>query len=827
MNDFFVSYNRADRAWAEWIAWQLEAAGYTVVVQAWDFLAGHNFVLDMQRAASEAQRTIAVLSPDYLASRFTQPEWAAAFAQDPTGEHGLLLPVRVRVCEPKGLLPQIVYVDLVDLDEATARDRLLAGVTRTRAKPSKPPQFPGAKPSPSDARSPAPRYPGALPRIWNVPHQRNPNFTGRAELLARLEQALRSGQSAALTQPQAIHGLGGVGKTQLATEYAYRHTANYDVVWWIRSEEPTTLAADYAALAQKLDLPEKEATEQALVVAAVRDWLEHNTRWLLIFDNASEPKDLDPYRPRGNSGHTLITSRYAFWRGKAQPLEVQELPRDESVKFLVKRTGQKDEDAARKLAEALGDLPLALEHAGAYIEATGISLADYLELFETYRTPLFDESEPTDYPVSITKTWDLAFQQVKAAAPAGADLLNLCAFLASDDIPLDMIRDGVKHLPKELAAAVHNPLALNKAIATLRRYSLIEMSDDLLSIHRMVQAVTRDRLDEQERKQWAEAAVRLVDEAFPSDSDDVRTWDACARLLPHGLIATIYAETMEVALDATGRLLNHVGGGYLRMRAAYAEAKGMLERALRIGEAVYGPNHPNVGAATNNLGSVLQDLGDLEGAKAAYARALRIGEAIYGPDHPVVAIGVNNLGGVLQDLGDLEGAKAAYERALRIGEAVYGPDHPTVAIRVNNLGRVLQDLGDLEGSKAAYERALRIGEAVYGPDHPQVAISVNNLGGVLGALGDLEGAKAAYERALRIDEAVYGLDHPNVARGVNNLGSVLRALGDLEGAKAAFARALRIFRQFLGDEHPYTITVRNNLEILECDIRGEKGGEQG
>ncbi len=191
MKHFFLSYNRADRPWAEWIAWQLEEAGYTTVLQAWDFRPGSNFVLEMQRAATEAERTIAVLSPSYLEARFTQPEWAAAFARDPTGEQGTLLPVRVRECDLRGLLPQIIYIDLVGLDEAAAREALLAGVRRQRARPTAPPGFPGAAPRSVPER---PRFPGALPPIWNLPHRRNPNFTGREDLLADLHTALTSGR---------------------------------------------------------------------------------------------------------------------------------------------------------------------------------------------------------------------------------------------------------------------------------------------------------------------------------------------------------------------------------------------------------------------------------------------------------------------------------------------------------------------------------------------------------------------------------------------------------------------------------------------------------
>jgi TIR domain len=250
--DFFISYTGVDRRWAEWIAWVLEEAGHTVVLQAWDFLPGSNFVLAMQQAAEQAERTIAVLSPDFLASRFTAPEWAAAFAKDPTGALGLLLPVRVRECEPKGLLPQINYIDLLGIDDKdAARDRLLAGVKRERAKPAVEPAFPGSA-APLRRREilQEPRFPGALPPVWNLPH-RNPHFTGRDELIEQLHRNLTAGTTTALTQTAAIHGLGGVGKTQLAVEYGYRFKDDYDVGWWLRAEDPALLAGDCIAHASR------------------------------------------------------------------------------------------------------------------------------------------------------------------------------------------------------------------------------------------------------------------------------------------------------------------------------------------------------------------------------------------------------------------------------------------------------------------------------------------------------------------------------------------------------------------------------------------------
>jgi tetratricopeptide (TPR) repeat protein len=852
VKDFFVSYNKADRAWAEWIAWELEQAGYTTILQAWDFRPGSNFVLEMQRAASDAQRTIAVLSPDYLAALFPQPEWAAAFAQDPTGEKGILVPVRVRECDVKGLLPQIVYIDLVGKDESAARQALLSGVSRERAKPHTAPAFP---PTAERSVPSRPRFPGTLPPIWNIPHRRNPNFTGREELLQRLHEALTSGQHAALTQ--AIHGLGGVGKTQLALEYAYRRAADYDVVWWVRSEEQAILAADYAALAQPLDLPQKDMADQTVVIGAVKRWLQQNGGWLLIFDNAGAPEDVHPYLPQA-AGHVIITSRNPAWSNVAHTVSVAMWKREESVTFLLERTRQDDKEAADAVASELGDLPLALEQAAAYIEATGTTIAGYLELFRSRRQDLWGrETRPLDYHDTVATTWSLAMDRVGDASPAAADRLNLCAFLAPDDIPREIINEGAEDLPEPLCASARDPVAFNDAVAALRRFSLVEASADALSVHRLVQAVARDRLDAEHKRTWAMTAVDAVNRAFPGGSGDIRTWPTCSRLLPHALAAAGHAENLAGGGPATGRLLNQAGL-YLRGRAEFAQSRLAHERALAIDEAAYGPHHPSVATCVNNLGGILQELGDLEAARKHYARALEIDEtaqgpehsdvardlnnlgrvlhdlgnlerarthlkralaieeAVYGPNHPQVATCVNNLGGVLQHLGDLEGARKHYERALAIDEAAYGMNHPEVGNCVNNVGSVLQDLGDLEGAHKHYERALAIHKAGYGPNHPKVATCVNNLGRVLHDLGDLEGARKHFERALAIDEAAYGPNHPAVARVINNLGGVLRDLGDLDGARKHFERALRISRQLLGDDHRSTRLVRRNLESLEA-----------
>jgi TIR domain/NB-ARC domain len=367
--DFFISYTSADRSWADWIAWELRQAGYTTVHQAWDFRPGANFVSEMKSALDQSERTIAVYSSNYFTSGFSEDEWTAAFADRS------LLGVRVRKCEIPKLLKPRVYIDLLDLNEQAARAALVGGVKREGIVPTEAPVFP-----PNEAK--AKRFPGALPEIWEVPLLRNPNFTGRDRMLDRLRSALRSGRPAALTQ--AIAGLGGVGKTQLALEYAYRYASDYSLVCWVRAEEATSLASDYARMAAKLKLPEKDLPNQQEIVTAVRDWLTHNPGWLLIFDNATGPEECADYFPRSNTGHILITSRNQVWRRNAEPLSVQQFSREESIAFLQKRSGRDEQDAAEALSEAVGDLPLALAQAAAYVESNGISIKEYVDLYNPF-----------------------------------------------------------------------------------------------------------------------------------------------------------------------------------------------------------------------------------------------------------------------------------------------------------------------------------------------------------------------------------------------------------------------------------------------------------
>ena len=646
----------------------------------------------------------------------------------------------------------------------------------------------------------------------------NPSFTGRETFLKVLnESAIQKTNHPKIF---ALVGNGGMGKTQIALQHAYDPNNDFKYIWWLRSEEPATLLEDYISIARDLSLPGWDLRDTDQTVATVKNWLakECDSRWLMVFDNAQKRGDLERYIPVAGSGQIIITSRLSVWDGFAQLMEVGVFQRDkmegESVDFLLKRTGKKDREGAADLAAELGDLPLALEQAGAYIKESGISFADYLVRLKENRKELLSKGKPLNYPDSVATTWEISFCAVQKENPAAGDLLNLLAFLAPDAIPRSLLEEGAKLLPEPLSSCVRNSGRLDDCIALLNRYSLISAADNLISIHRLVQAVVQDRLSPEDQKKWAESALRMVNDAFSFSQYDQKTWEKCSEIFSSAFYVSEHAQRYEALLQETAHLLNNLGLCLVnRMELPYARI--VLEKALAIGENVIGSEHIGVASIVSNLGKVLKEQSDLVGAKRCRERALAIDEKALGPENTSVATDVNNLGSVLIAQGDLKGAKECYQRALAIDEKSLGPENIIVARDINNLGSVLEAQGDLEGAKKCYQRALTIAEKALNPDNIHIAICLNNLGSVLRTQGDLEGAKRCRERALAIDEKTLGSDHTSVARDVNNLGLVLKDMGDLVGAKKCLQRALAILEKRLGKDHPNTATVRENLRTLQ------------
>ena len=714
--DFFISYTSADEAWATWIAQELEAAGYRVFVSAWDFRPGMDFLTLMEQGIKRAKRLLVILSPDYLNSAYGTAEWRAVYTDDVLGEHGRLVPIRIDECEPPSLLSSRVFIELAGLnDEQAAREALLAGVAPGRVRPHAPVLFPGRQrdtPQALLASERNRRFPGRGPGVCNLP-ARSPVFTGRAEQLTALNAHLAPGRPVAVV---AVQGLGGIGKTQLVLEYAYRHLTDLGIVWWIRAESPLTITADLAALALRLGLP-VDADQEAMVAAVVAT-LRTRPDWLLIFDNASRPEDLAAALP-GGAGRAVITSRWQTWGDLAHPLSLDVPPRTEAIAFLLARTGQIDKVAADRLAELVGDLPLALAQLAAYLSRNQLSLAQGVELYQQAEQRLLEAGPPVGYPQPVATTWQLHIDRFTREAPATVALLRLCSFLNPDAIPIELLLNADPALlPDELAAVARDPLTRVETVGMLAQTSLLTRLDDgNVRLHRLVGAVTRHRLGSEQAAIWAGRTVRLIEAIFPDQPQEPAAWPVANLLSPHGQTATAHAEPLQTELTCAARLLTRIGH-YLTDRAELDAALRLYERAQLITEQVYGSNHAEVASILGHRGIVLRRLGDAETARELHERALTITEHVYGPNHPKVAHALDNLGIVLGELRNAEAARELHERALTITEHVYGPDHPEVATTLTNLGIALGELGEIEAAQARLERALGIVRAAWGDGHP-------------------------------------------------------------------------------------------------------------
>ncbi len=837
---FFVSYNSADKDWAEWIAWQLEEAGHRAVIQAWDFRPGGNFVLDMDRAAKETDKTIVVLSENYLSAKYTQSEWAGAFADDPESLERKFIPIRVRKCEPRGLLRSIVYVDLVGLKPEAARDKLFEAL-RERVKPDQEPAFPvstDATDVPPAHRGSAaePDFPNpAVTKPWNVPYERNVFFTGREAVLEDLRRQLSAGQAAAIAQAttQAISGLGGIGKTQTAVEYAYQYRDEYAAVFWVRAEAVTEVQTGFMEIARLLGLPEEDAQDPNDTVQAVKRWLAAHSDWLLIFDNADRPEALKDFRPRQLQGqsHMLLTSRaqtFDSW-GIARPVSLERMPASEAVDFLFKRTGRAADDAGEQAAAAtlskeLGYLPLALEQAGAYVLAQQMGFANYLKSYGKRRLTLLEKGLPVagDYPESVATTWALNFQAVEADSTAAADLLRISAFLSPDAIPYELFEAGASEMGEALAAALadmaDDPAAFAEVLAPLTRYSLVrtEPAMQAYSVARLVQEVQKAALSEEAERLWAARSIEAVAQAFPED--DYENWSRIDRLLPHARLAAQLVEIHSVDSEAAVMLLGKTGS-YLHKRGLYDEAEPLLYQALDIGKRSLGDDHPDVATRLNNLALLYKYQGRYSKAEPLFLQAIDSGKRSLGDDHPLVATYLNNLALLYKEQGRYSEAEPLYRQAIDSGKRSLGDDHPLVATYLNNLALLYQAQGRYSKAEPLYRQAIDSGKRSLGNDHPDGATRINNLASLYQDQGRYGEAEPLFLQAIEIGKRSLGNDHPAVATYLNNLALLYKAQGRTGEAESLFLQVIEIGKRSLGDDHSLVAMWLNNLASLYQDQR--------
>ncbi len=702
-------------------------------------------------------------------------------------------------------------------------------------------------------------------RMGGLPYPRNPFFLGREEVLARLRRQFQAGQAKVFSQPQAICGLGGVGKTQVALEYAYRHAQDYQAIFWTRADSRDTLMAGLLEIASVLRLPERDERDQGVAIAAVKSWLSQNTGWLLILDNADDLPMLPEFLPVPLSGHLLLTTRTQAPGALATRVELETLYLDDAALLLLRRAGllaldaslaqtePADWQAAVQLAQELGCLPLALDQAGAYLEETRCGLQQYLELYSSQRARLLRHrgGVAPDHPDSVATTWLLSFAMIEQRSALAGDLLRLCSVLHPDAIPETLFLRAATHLGPVLATIQADPLAFNQALAVIQNYSLLRRNgrEQTLAIHRLVLAVLADAMSEEERDLWTRRAIAALDLLFPwVRREGWEHWEACSRLLPHVLSVAanpaqeahglklvsvltraadylsqraqyeqaepLYQRALSIAEQALGhdhvRVASPLYGlaDLYRAQGRYAEAEPLFRRALHLWEQEPAEMHPEMAALLNDLAILYAEQGQYQQAEPLLLRALHLDEQLFGQKHRKTATRLNNLAGLYLDQGNHKQAEPLYQRALHLSEEMLGPEHPEVSFPLVNLADLYREQGDYQRAEPLYQRALRIRDQALGSSHPQVAYPLNGLADLYLAQGRYAEAEPLYQRALAIRSQLRGTQHLETADSLYGLARLYERRNQPEQALELYQQALRIREQHLGPEHPVALETR-------------------
>jgi hypothetical protein len=630
-------------------------------------------------------------------------------------------------------------------------------------------------------------------------------LAGREELLAALAARL-AWDDAAGPPVVALCGLGGAGKTSVALEYAHRRLGGVGVAWQLPAEDPAVLAAGFGELAAQLG-----AAEGGDPVAAVHGVLAASrVAWLLVFDNAPDRASVVRFVPPAGPGRVLVTSRNQIWP-PGQALEVPVLDSQVAAEFLVGRTGDADRRAALELAGVLGGLPLALEQAAAYVQASGGSLAGYASLFRKRRADLLGRGEPTGYPGTVATTWRLAFEDMRQAAPDAVGLLRLLAFCAPEAVPLRLLLQpgpGLAALLGDEVATVLAPLledelSAGDAIAALRRYSLVTpAAGGSVSVHRLVRAVTADQMPAELAKQWRLAAAALIEAAIPSDPALPKTWPVCAALLPHA----------QAALDLTSDGMRRIAL-YLGRSGSYPAARDLFQAIVdALGEDnAYGAEHLNTLAARAELAYWTGRAGDPAAARDQYAALLPVEMRVLGAEHPETLTARSKLARWTMTAGDPAAARDQYAALLPVDMRVLGAEHPETLTARHNFALSTGEAGDPAAARDQFAELLSVRERVLGPEHRETLASRNNLAYWTGMARDPVAARDQYVGLVPVCERVLGPEHPDSLLAGGHLADWTGIAGDAAAARDLFARLVPVFERVLGPEHPDTVAVRRKL----------------
>jgi tetratricopeptide (TPR) repeat protein len=664
------------------------------------------------------------------------------------------------------------------------------------------------------ARTESARTP--IGRVWTIP-TRTALFTGREELLQHVRAALTPGRPAVI---QAIHGMGGVGKTSTAIEYAHRYAADYDIGWWLNAEDKDLVPDQLAVLARAMNLV-NAGDPIELGVARLLGALQRRDRWLLIFDNAEDPQALARFLPTGN-GHVLITSRNPSWAEVADPVEVDMFTREESVRLVRRRAPDVSDRDASLVAETVGDLPLAVDQTAALLAETGLSVDDYLRLVAAHTSDLWRRQWGALYPVSVAASWQVAFDRIGSDEPAALQLITLLSWLAPEPVPRTLLAAAATVLPAPLSAVAADPLRLAEVVGLLRRHSAIRINDDALILHRVPSALLRERsrVEAATPNTWETITARILRDGVPKDPwDNAPVWAAWRSLLPHVLVVCAPQRDLKFVAGEVSWLLNRAGI-YLRTRGELQAALPLFERAYRMDRDRLGVDHSQTLESANDLAAILSQMGEHRRARDLNEDTLARRRHALGDDHADVLVSANNLALDLRRVGEYDRAWKLDKDTFARRRRVLGDDHPDTLDSATNLAIDLRQAGEYQQALELDEDTLARRQRMLGNDHPATLWSASNLALDLREVGEYERASELSAETLNRRRRVLGDDHPNTLDSANNLALDLRQAGEYEQARRLNEGTLAKRRRVLGDDHPDTLWTANSL-VLDLRQAGE------
>lgn len=664
---------------------------------------------------------------------------------------------------------------------------------------------------------------GSAPIVWGAIPARNKNFTGRDAILERLRRAASSKVIAVVSEaddqqvnplPKAVQGLGGVGKTAIAIEYAHRYAADYDVVWWVPADQLPLVRSSLAALASRLDL---EAAVDAGIdgaAAAAVDALrrgEPYRRWLLIFDNADQPEDFPSYIPHG-PGDVLITSRNHRWQATIDTVPLDVFSRTESIEFLNKRVhpAKLAAEDASMLAEKLGDLPLALDQAGAMLAETGMPIEEYAQLLDEQFDKIMAEGKSAEYGTSVTAAWTLSVSRVEEQQPEALRLLRCCAFFGPDPIPRDVFRRSSQAGDTRVSDLLADAIPLSRAIRELGRFALLTISGREIVVHRLIQALLRAELSDQEQADYRHDVHLILAAAAPISPNDDRNWERYQELLPH---VTSEATEMVRCGDPKVRAFALDMLRYLYLSSSLTSCDELAQALIEQWMTDSGPDDPDVLEAQRIRANVLRQLGSYDEAYELTERALARSRAALGDRHPVTVAAQMSFGADQRTRGNFAAALAMDRETFESHEAAYGMADPQSMRALCNLALDYGLNSDYDNAVELYKRAYQLeSEAREGISAAEVLIAWYGLAWVVRKQGNYHDARDLGEEAWDYGKERLGSDHFATLRTATGLSVALRRIApSREDAMRIGEEVLDFSRRKFGNRNPDTMAAAVNV----------------